>query len=130
MPLPDYPMRWMKREDAIKEGYLPFAGFFLPHEYGMLPGFMKDLDAAGREYCGVRDLKYCKGIEVFAKNGNKNFYTTEQAQRGEDYKTEAATEPTGEKARGARGLKTGVQEATEGESGVRTSQETVAGGEA
>lgn len=57
----------------------------------MLPGFTKDLESAKREYCIVRDLRWCKGLEIFAKNGNKNKYITADIQRTEDYKTEEAT---------------------------------------
>lgn len=69
LPLPDLPIIALKREEALLQGYLPFAGFFLPHEYPMLPGFIKDLESAKREYCVVRDLKWAKGCELFAKNG-------------------------------------------------------------
>lgn len=92
MPLPDYPMRWMKRDHAIKEGYLPFAGFFLPHEYSMMGGFIIDLERAGREYCGVRDLKWAKGQEIFAKNGKDNGYKLAKDALPEAYKTSEATE--------------------------------------
>lgn len=124
MPLPDYPMRWMKREDAIKEGYLPFAGFFLPHEYPMISGFILDLERAKREYCGVRDLKYAKGCEIFAKNGIPNPAPSYGAKTEEGIRSLVSHK----NASGPR-LTEGVREAPEGESGVRAPESSMASGE-
>lgn len=122
MPLPDVPMLWLNQGEAIAKGFKPFAGFFLPHEYFMLDGFIRDLKAAKREYCGVRDTRHCKGITIYAKDGIKNLYPAQSAQkvqRLETYKTDLATEES---------IKAGQQEAREAESNLRETETGVASG--
>lgn len=123
MPLPDVPMLWLNQGDAIAKGFKPFAGFFLPHEYFMLDGFIRDLKAVKREYCGVRDTRHCKGITIYAKDGIKNLYPAQSAQaeeRKESYRTDEATE---------KAIAEGKQEARDTESLLREGQGVVANGE-
>lgn len=157
MPLPDLPIRALKRDEALSQGYHPFAGFFLPHEYPMLPNFIKDLEAANREYCIVRDLRYAKGIEVFAKNGTTDkiiaespeaTQTTEATQEalalGFHPPTERPVGALSEKraagnaknwddpatrSEGAKAwIEKGELETSEGESAIREGKEDLAGG--
>lgn len=120
-PLPNYPMKWLKLDQATAEGYHPFAGFFLPHEYPMMAGFLIDLQRAKREYCGVRDTKHAKGVSIFAKNLEPNGITDKTpTNRAEAYKT---TESTKDAA--ADGVK--KEAALERE--LRKREEAVASGE-
>lgn len=120
-PLPNYPMKWLKLDDAKEQGYSPFAGFFLPHEYPMMAGFLRDLDAAKREYCGVRDIKHAKGVSIFAKNIRTNGDTnTTEADAREATETTEATKIA---------IAEGFQEARDAESSLREVEGDLASGE-
>lgn len=128
MPLPDLPVLALKRDEALSQGYHPFAGFFLPHEYPMLPNFIKDLEAANREYCIVRDLRYAKGCELFAKNGYTNKIITESPeaiQATETSKQMVSHRNATAEPRSAEG----EQEAGDTEPSLREGEEDLARGE-
>ncbi len=51
-PLPKLKSQYLPEEECQRRGYTPFAGYFAPEEYSMIPNFERDLISAKRDYVG------------------------------------------------------------------------------
>lgn len=68
IPLPAHPrLRFLSKDEAAAQGFLPFFGFLLPFEYWMLDSVIADLERAGRAFVGTRDHAGHRGVMIEAR---------------------------------------------------------------